>query len=69
MTYSNLLEMVESACPYYSNNKNSVVLIGIYGKGTDAMTNEMRTLQSYPTKVNSKRYPLLLQPIVHSKNL
>ena len=25
MTYSNLLEMVESACPYYSNNKTSVV--------------------------------------------
>ena len=33
MTYSHLLEMVESACPYYSNNKTSVVLIGVYGKG------------------------------------
>ncbi len=22
MTLSNLLEMVETACPYYSNNKN-----------------------------------------------
>lgn len=37
-TLGYLLDMVESACPYYANNKNTTVLIGIYGRGTDVMT-------------------------------
>ena len=58
MTFSNLLEMVETACPYYSNNKNSVVLIGIYGKGTDAMTkrNENFSIVPYQGKFQEMPY-------------
>lgn len=57
MTYSNLLEMVESACPYYSNNKNSVVLIGIYGKGTDAMTKRNENFAIVPYQGKFQEIP------------
>lgn len=34
-----LLSLVEGACPDYKNNKDSMVLIGIYGSGNDASNN------------------------------
>lgn len=57
MTLSNLLEMVETACPYYSNNKNSVVLIGIYGKGTDAMTKRNENFAIVPYQGKFQEIP------------
>lgn len=57
MTFSNLLEMVETACPYYSNNKNSVVLIGIYGKGTDAMTKRNENFSIVPYQGKFQEIP------------
>lgn len=47
-TYANLLELVESAVPYYANNKASAVLIGIYGRGTDAMTKRTENFSIVP---------------------
>ena len=66
MTYSNLLEMVETACPYYSNNKTSVVLIGIYGKGTDAMTkrNENFAIVPYQGKFQEIPYTTAAQSMM-----
>lgn len=57
MTLSNLLEMVETACPYYSNNKSSVVLIGIYGKGTDAMTKRNENFAIVPYQGKFQEIP------------
>ena len=57
MTFSNLLEMAESACPYYSNNKNSVVLIGVYGKGTDAMTKRNENFAIVPYQGKFQEIP------------
>lgn len=39
LSYTNLIKQVESNCTVYRNSKESMVLIGIYGSGTDSITN------------------------------
>lgn len=40
LNYDTLITKVTSACTYYQNNSNSLVLIGIYGTGTNSVTGE-----------------------------
>lgn len=40
ISYESLINKVTSACTYYQNNSNSLVLIGIYGTGTNSVTGE-----------------------------
>lgn len=39
MNFTYLLKMVESNCTKYRSTKDSMVLIGVYGSGTDSITN------------------------------
>lgn len=38
LNYENLITKVTAACTYYQSNSSSLVLIGIYGTGTNAVT-------------------------------
>ena len=38
INYETLITKVTAACTYYQNNSNSLVLIGIYGTGTNSVT-------------------------------
>lgn len=73
MNLENLLSMVEISCPTYKDNKSTMVLIGIYGTGTDALTkrNENFAIVPYLGKFqelpfNSAIYGAIIESI---KNL
>lgn len=57
MTLDNLLRMVETACPYYFNNKGSAILVGIYGRGTDAMTKRNEDFSIVPYQGKFQEIP------------
>lgn len=40
LNYEALITKVTAACTYYQNNSNSLVLMGIYGTGTNSVTGE-----------------------------
>lgn len=48
LNYSYLISQVEGACEPYRNGKNTMVLIGIYGTGTDANTRETENYAIIP---------------------
>lgn len=57
ISLNNLLSVVETACPYYKNNKRTSVLIGIYGNGTDAMTKRNENFAIVPYQGKFQELP------------
>ena len=48
LNYHSLLNQVENSCPFYKANKQTAVLIGIYGTGTDAITKKKENFAIVP---------------------